>query len=94
MRSKPTILAENLNHETMMAEQILESEGLYAVFYKGEPINMRTISKISEDHPIKYTRTSFSNPGHAFNLAKKLNAQFSTTDFQVFVMQPLELVVK
>ena len=31
----------------------------------------------------KYKKVSFSNPGHAINLAKKLNKQFQTTDFSV-----------
>jgi hypothetical protein len=31
----------------------------------------------------KYKKVSFSNPGHARNLAKKLNKLFKTTDFSV-----------
>jgi hypothetical protein len=31
----------------------------------------------------KYKKTSFSNPGHAHNLAKKLNLQFDTEAFNV-----------
>jgi hypothetical protein len=32
----------------------------------------------------KYKKVSFSNPGHAHNLAKKLNRLFKTNDFSVF----------
>jgi hypothetical protein len=32
----------------------------------------------------KYKKVSFSNPGHAHNLAKKLNKIFKTTDFAVY----------
>jgi hypothetical protein len=31
----------------------------------------------------KYKKTSFSNPGHARNLCRKLNAQFKTELFSV-----------
>jgi hypothetical protein len=31
----------------------------------------------------KYKKVSFSNPGHAHNLAKKLNQLFECQDFQV-----------
>jgi hypothetical protein len=32
----------------------------------------------------KYKKVSFSNPGHARNLAKKLNKLFDTNDFAVY----------
>jgi 3'-phosphoadenosine 5'-phosphosulfate sulfotransferase (PAPS reductase)/FAD synthetase len=32
----------------------------------------------------KYKKVSFSNPGHAHNLAKKLNKLFKTADFAVY----------
>lgn len=32
----------------------------------------------------KYKKVSFSNPGHAINLAKKLNKVFATEDFKVY----------
>jgi hypothetical protein len=31
----------------------------------------------------KYKKVSFSNPGHAFNLAEKLNKLFKTKSFEV-----------
>ena len=34
----------------------------------------------------KYKKVSFSNPGHAINLAKKLNKQFSTDKFTVVLL--------
>ena len=35
----------------------------------------------------KYKKTSFSNPGHAFNLAERLNKQFNTDEFCVVRME-------
>jgi hypothetical protein len=34
----------------------------------------------------KYKKVSFSNPGHAINLAKKLNALYSTNKFSVVLL--------
>ena len=34
----------------------------------------------------KYKKVSFSNPGHAINLAKKLNEQYKTDKFTVVVL--------
>jgi hypothetical protein len=34
----------------------------------------------------KYKKVAFSNPGHAINLAKKLNLTFGCSDFQVTVL--------
>jgi hypothetical protein len=35
----------------------------------------------------KYKKVSFSNPGHAINLAKKLNVQFKTDKFSVVLLK-------
>jgi hypothetical protein len=34
----------------------------------------------------KYRKVSFSNPGHAISLAKKLNTQFKTDKFTVVLL--------
>jgi hypothetical protein len=40
----------------------------------------------------KYKKVSFSNPGHAISLAKKLNAQFKTDKFSVVLLSKGETV--
>ena len=35
---------------------------------------------------IKYKKTSFSNPGHAHNLAEKLNTLFKTDRYKVYLL--------
>jgi hypothetical protein len=82
-RPKPKILLEYTNKKNYRTEQILESDAIWAVFYKGEPFNLKSASSISNYPGPKYKKVSFSNPGHAINLAKKLNSMFNTTDFQV-----------
>jgi hypothetical protein len=36
----------------------------------------------------KYVKSSFTNSGHAFNLAEKLNIRFNTEEFNVMLMSP------
>jgi len=40
----------------------------------------------------KYKKVSFSNPGHAISLAKKLNSQFKTDKFSVVRLSKGETV--
>ena len=83
-RPKPKIIIEYTNKDTYKIEQILESEAIWAVFYKGQPFNLKSGSIVSSYPGPKYKKVSFSNPGHACNLAKKLNKLFKTVDFEVY----------
>ena len=40
----------------------------------------------------KYKPVSFSNSGHAINLAKKLNKQFNTNKFTVVLLKYAETI--
>ena len=82
-RPKPTILVEHVDPKTYKAEQILEAEAVYAVYYKGEPINIRSQNALVDYAP-KYKKTTFVNPGHALNLAERLNELFKCKDYKVF----------
>lgn len=82
-RPKPKVIIEYTNKENYRCEQILESEAIWAVFYQGRPFNLKSGSMVSSYPGPKYKKVSFSNPGHAINLAKKLNKLFKTTDFKV-----------
>lgn len=83
-RPKPTLILEWTNPKTYKSEQILKADGIYAVFYDGAPINFRTINSLQDYPGPKYKKSSFGNPGHAFNLAEKLNKMFKTDKFQVY----------
>ncbi len=85
-RPSPTVLLESPPSTSHKFEQVLKSNGVWSVYYKNNPINLKTVSVIAFTAP-RYKPTSFSNKGHAINLAKKLNKQFSTTDFTVVVLQ-------
>lgn len=85
-RPKPTVLMENTNKQTYKTEQVLASEGVWAVFYDSRPINLKTSHLLTQYPGPKYKKVSFSNPGHARNLAKKLNTQFKTNKFTVVLL--------
>jgi hypothetical protein len=86
-RPKPNVLIEQTNKSTYKTEQVLASEGIWAVFYDNSPINLKTSNMLVQYPGPKYKKVSFSNPGHAINLAKKLNAQFKTNKFTVVLLK-------
>jgi hypothetical protein len=86
-RPKPNVLVEQTNRSTYKTEQVLASEGIWAVFYDSKPINLKTSNLLVQYPGPKYKKVSFSNPGHAINLAKKLNTQFKTDKFSVVLLQ-------
>jgi hypothetical protein len=83
-RPKPKIILEQTNKKNFKTEQVLEAEAIWAVFYDGKPINLKTVSIIANQLGPKYKKVSFSNSGHAFNLADKLNKTFDTSKFEVY----------
>lgn len=92
-RPKPKILLEITDKKTFKVNQILEAGAIWAVFYKGKPVNLKTVSMIADQTGPKYKKISFSNAGHAFNLAEKLNKLFNCDDFAVYKLISGEQVV-
>jgi hypothetical protein len=86
-RPKPNVLVEQTNKSTYKTEQVLASEGIWAVFFDSKPINLKTSNMLVQYPGPKYKKVSFSNPGHAINLAKKLNTQFKTDKFSVVLLK-------
>jgi hypothetical protein len=86
-RPKPNVLVEQTSRSTYKTEQVLASEGIWAVFYDSKPINLKTSNMLVQYPGPKYKKVSFSNPGHAINLAKKLNTQFKTDKFSVVLLK-------
>jgi len=82
-RPKPTILLEYIDKKTYKSDQILAADAIWAVFYQGKPFNLKTQNSLSSFPGPKYKKVSFSNPGHAFNLAERLNKKFTTDKFSV-----------
>jgi hypothetical protein len=91
-RPKPTILLEHIDKKTYKSEQILDAEAIWAVFYNNKPFNLKSANSLTNYPGPKYKKVSFSNPGHAINLAKKLNDMFNCTDFSVVKLSSGETI--
>ena len=91
-RPKPQILVEVTDKVTYKTEQVLASDGIWAVYFEAKPINLKTSNMLVQYPGPKYKKVSFSNPGHAISLAKKLNTQFKTEKFSVVLLHKGEQV--
>lgn len=91
-RPKPIVILENLNKTNYKCDQVLASDGIWAVYYEGKPVNLKTQNILVSYPGPKYRKVSFSNPGHAISLAKKLNTQFKTDKFTVVLLNQGSIV--
>ena len=91
-RPKPTVLVEHVNKTSYKADQVLASEGIWAVHYEGNPINLKTFNVLISYPGPKYKKVSFSNSGNAINLCKKLNSLFKTDKFTVVLLKAGERI--
>ena len=90
-RPKPVVLIEYIDKKTYKSEQVLRAEAIWAVFYQGAPFNLKSANMLSNYPGPKYKKVSFSNPGHAHNLAKKLNDMFNSNEFTVIKLTSGEI---
>jgi len=91
-RPRPNVLIEHTDRTTYKTQQVLAAQGIWAVFYDGEPINLKTANLLVSYPGPKYRKVSFSNSGHAINLARKLNTQFRTDKFSVVLLRQGETI--
>ena len=80
------------NKTNYKSDQILDSEGIWAVFFDNQPINLKTQNILVAYPGPKYKKVSFSNPGHAINLAKKLNTLFKSEKFSVVLLKAGDII--
>ena len=92
-RPKPNVLLEITNKKSYKTEQVLEADAIWAVFYKDKPVNLKTTSVVAQQVGPKYKKVSFSNSGHALNLAEKLNKLFNCEDFSVYKLTTGERII-
>ena len=91
-RPRPTVKLEHTDPNTYKSEQVLKADFIYAVYLDGEPINLRTLNSLVNYPGPKYKKTAFAAPGHAFNLAERLNKLFKTDKFAVWKLTGGEIV--
>jgi hypothetical protein len=93
-RPKPEILLAHTDQDTYKKEEVLKAEAIWAVFYEGQPINLRNSNSLVDYPGPKYRKVSFSNPGHAHNLAEKLNEKFHTNKFEVYQLTAGDVITE
>jgi hypothetical protein len=93
-RPKPSVILDFTDPKTYKSDQVLKADAIYAVFYDGQPINLRSLNSLVNYPGPKYKKVSFSNPGHAFNLAEKLNKMFKSTKFEVYMLSEGTLITE
>ena len=85
-RPKPVVLLNYTDPKSFKSEQVLKADAIYAVFYEGQPINLRSLNSLIDYPGPKYKKVAFAAPGHAFNLVEKLNKLFKTDNFSVYML--------
>ena len=93
-RPKPVILLTYTDPKTYKSDQVLKADAVYAVFYDGQPINLRSLNSLIDYPGPKYKKTAHQNAGHSFNLAEKLNKQFKTTKFAVYELTSGKMITE
>ena len=53
-RPKPTVILQSSNKETYKLDEVLAAAGIWAVFYEGKPINLKTSSLVANYPGPKY----------------------------------------
>lgn len=86
-RHKPNIILEKHDPKSYKTDQIVSSDGIWAVFYDNKPINIKSFNSLISYPGPKYKKCSHSNSGFTINLCKKLNAEFNTDKFTVVKLE-------
>ena len=89
-RPKPQVIL-NAKHGKIEIE-VCEEYGIFAVYYDNLPCKVRTRSVESPELGFKYKKSAYTEPGHAFNLAAKLNKIFATDKFHVRWMRESRVI--
>jgi len=56
-RPKPKVLVELTSKQTYKTEQVLESAGIWAVFFDNQPINLKTGNMLTQYPGPKYKKS-------------------------------------
>lgn len=87
-RPAPTVIM-SAGSETGFTTEILKGKGIWTLTYNGEPVQLREQFFDETGMRYHYPRCTYNNPAHCYNLAKKMNEQFGTTEFrcQKFILE-------
>ncbi len=66
-----------------ISTEVLESKGVYAIYYEDQPIAIRHTNSLVDNTPHRYKKTTFNNSAHGFNRVEALNKKFNTDKFSL-----------
>ena len=82
-RPAPKIIQERVkDKKKYLVEQITSVEGVWAIFYDGQPCNLRTKSLASNANP-RYRGTVFTSEGSGNAMVVKFNIEYRTDKFSL-----------
>ena len=100
-RPKPEVLVEITNKETYKTEQVLASDGIWAVYFEDRPINLKTSNYLVQYPGPKYKKVSeimlnvstefIFNTSLAFILAVLIVVIFAVVIFAVVICPVVDL---
>ncbi len=83
MRPKPAILSFRTTPDGLTHDEVVAAPGCWLVLYDGQPCNWRSRKVGALTDYWRYRSCAFQHPGHAHNLAERLNAEHKTDLFTV-----------
>ena len=81
-RPKPEILLAHTDQDTYKKEEVLKAEAIWAVFYEGQPINLRNSNSLVDYPGPKYRKVSFSNPAMHITWQRNLTRNSAQINFK------------
>jgi len=66
-RTQPKVILEIVDKTTYKNDQIVEAAGIWAVFYDGQPINLKSQHYLDAESVPKYKKTSFKKTNYQSN---------------------------
>lgn len=84
-RTKPRVIEEFPVKGYIIRDVCYADDAVYVVCFKDHPVKYRQRDTSKRYGGIKYMRSVFQEPGHAINLAKRLNDASQTLDYTVWV---------
>lgn len=86
-RPKPKTVLRHVDSDRVETN-VSYADAMWVVCYKGDPICVRRGPENNAYPGYKYLKAAWPHPGHAFNMADRLNELFKSQDFTVWQMKP------
>lgn len=90
-RPQPTIVLRHVDSDRLETD-VIYADSVWVVCYRDAPITVRRGPEGNRYPGFKYLKSAWPHPGHAHNMADRLNELFDTDEFTVWQMKPHKLI--